>query len=257
MIKDFSLKKWYLDAADLQGNVYIGYHVALKWQHLELHGYQHVWRTLENDTQSQGGLTKQPLPVWEDKHRLIWQPHHLTATWDSEAGRIDETLYCTDEGEITWHCLQPKAHAQIHLPHLVFSGWGYTECIEVTIPVWQLPFDHLYWGRSHSENNYLVWIKWEGATTQQLVWHNGKRATDLTITNTQIWGSDCLLALGENIPIRQGKLISTVFQPYHHVTRLLPEATFLADERKWYNLGQVVSQTGSEPAVSIYEEVVW
>jgi hypothetical protein len=254
---DFSLKKWYLDVADQRGNVYIGYHVSFQWRHLELHGYQHVWRTSEHGTQSQGGLTKQPLPVWENTHRLIWHPHHLTATWDSLADKIEETLWSTDQGEITWHCTQPKAHAHICLPHLTFSGWGYTECLEMTIPVWELPFDHLYWGRSHSENHYLVWIKWEGATTQQLVWHNGSRATDVTISATQIKGSDCQLILGENIPLRQGKLISTAFQPYHRVTRLLPEATFLADERKWCNLGQLESTTGSEPAVSIYEEVLW
>jgi hypothetical protein len=256
-MKDFSLKKWYLDAADQQGNVYIGYHVALQWRHLELHGYQHVWRTPEKGTQSQGGLTKQPLPVWENKHRLIWQPHHLTATWDSAAEEINETLYCSDQGEITWHCTQPKAKAQIHLPRLTLSGWGYTEWLEMTIPAWELPFEHLYWGRCHSENHYLVWIKWEGATTQQLIWHNGARATDLMITATCIRGTDFQLILGENIPLRQGKLISTVFQPYRHLTQLLPEATLLADERKWYNLGQVESKTGSEPVTSIYEEVVW
>ena len=257
VMKDFSLKKWYLDSADDQGNVYIGYLVSLQWRHLELHGYQHVWRTPSNGIHTQGGLTKQPLPVWENKHRLIWQPHQLTASWDSVADGIDETLCCTDQGEITWHCTQPKAKAQIHLPHLSFSGWGYTECIEMTIPVWELPFQKLYWGRCHSENHYLVWIKWDGSTTQQLMWHNGKRATDLTITATQISGSDWQLTLGENIPLRQGTLISTVFHPYHKVTRLLPEATFLAEEHKWYNLGQLESQTGSEPAVSIYEEVVW
>jgi len=254
---DFALKKWYLDAADQQGNVYIGYYVALRWRHLELHGYQHVWRTPENGTRSQGGLTKQPLPVWENAHLLTWQPHHLTATWDSAAEEIDEILYCSDQGEITWHRTQPKAKAQIHLPHLTLSGWGYTEWLEVTIPAWELPFNHLYWGRCHSEHHYLVWIKWEGATSQQLVWHNGTRSTDVTITTTHIRGSDCQLTLGENIPLRQGKLISTVFQPYHHITRLLPEATFLADERKWYNLGQVECQTGSELAASLYEEVLW
>ena len=256
-MNEFSLIKWYLDAADQQGNVYIGYHVALQWRHLELHGYQHVWHTSKNGTQSHGGLTKQPLPVWESSRQLIWQPRHLTASWDSTAEEIVETLYSTDQGEIIWHCTQPKAKAKIHLPHLTFSGWGYTERLELTIPAWELPFEHLYWGRCHSENHYLVWIKWEGATKRQLVWHNGKRATDLTITTAHIKGSDCQLILGENIPLRQGKLISTVFQPYHRITRLLPEATFLADERKWYNLGLIESSTGSEPAVSIYEEVLW
>ncbi len=257
MMKDFSLKKWYLDAADHQGNVYIGYQIALQWKYLELHGYQHLWRTPQNGTQSQGGLTKQPLPHWENNHRLTWDPHHFTATWDSVADGIDETLYCTDHGQIIWRCTQPKALSQIYLPNFAFRGWGYTECLEMTIPVWELPFDHLYWGRCHSQNHYLVWIKWEGATTQQLIWHNGKRATDLTITASHIQGADCQLTLGVNIPLRQGKLISTVFKPYHHITQVLPEATFLADEHKWYNLGLLESQTGSEPAVSIYEEVVW
>ena len=70
-------------------------------------------------------------------------------------------------------------------------------------------------------------------------------------------GSDWQLKLGEPITLRQGKLISTVFQPYSKVTQLFPEAMFLADEQKWYNLGQLESTTGSEPAVIIYEEVLW
>jgi hypothetical protein len=256
-MKDFYLKKWYLDSADNQGNVYIGYLVSLQWRHLELHGYQHLWRTPSNGIQTQGGLAKQPLPVWENKNRLTWHPHHLTATWDSVADGINETLFTTDQCEIKWQCIQPKAKAHIHLPQLAFSGWGYTECIDITTPVWELPFKKLYWGRCHSENHYLVWIKWDGSTKQHLMWHNGKRTTDLTITDTHIRGSDCQLKLGENIPLRQGKLISTVFQAYSNVTQLFPEATFLADEQKWYNLGQLESPTGSEPAVIIYEEVVW
>ncbi len=256
-MKDFYLKKWYLDAADYRGNVYIGYLVALQWQHLELHGYQHLWRTPNDGVQTQGELSRQPLPVWQGRQQLTWQPHHATATWDSAADEINETLYATEQGEINWRCIQPKARAHIHLPHLSLSGWGYTESITLTLPVWKLPFQKLYWGRCHSEHHYLVWIKWNGATTQQLVWHNGQRTSDLTISKTDITGSDWQLKLGENIPLRQGKLLSTVFEAYSTVTQLLPEATFLAEEHKWYNLGQLESQTGSEPALSIYEEVVW
>jgi hypothetical protein len=70
-------------------------------------------------------------------------------------------------------------------------------------------------------------------------------------------GSDWQLALQETLPLRQGKLLSTVFKPYSSITRLFPEATFLADERKWYSLGRLESQTGSEPAILIHEEVLW
>jgi hypothetical protein len=39
--------------------------------------------------------------------------------------------------------------------------------------------------------------------------------------------------------------------------QLFPEATFFADERKWYAMGQFESTTGTEPAVTVYEEVIW
>jgi hypothetical protein len=256
-MKDFSLTKWYLDAADDQGNVYMGYHLSLQWRSLELHGYQHVWRTPSTGLQTQGGFTQQPSPIWDDKKRLLWHPHHLSATWDSVADSVEETLLTTDQGEIKWHCTQPKTKATIDLPALSFSGWGYTECIKITLPVWKLPFKQLFWGRCHSENHYLVWIAWNGSTTRHLLWHNGERQTAWTMTDHCITGSDWQLTINERLPLRQGQLLSTVFQSYSDITQLFPEATFLANEQKWYGLGRLESQTGSEPAIFIDEEVIW
>lgn len=256
-MEDFSLKKWYLDSADHQGNLYIGYLLSLQWRTLELHGYQHLWRTPRNGIQTQGGFTQQPLPIWENKQRLSWHPRHLHATWDTIADGLEETLLTTDQGEITWHCAQPKARATIHLPALSFTGWGYTECLEMTLPVWKLPFTQLFWGRCHSENHCLVWITWNGPTARHLLWHNGKLQADWAMSDHHMTGSGWQLTLRETLPIRQGKLLSTIFQPYSHITRLFPEATFFADERKWYSLGQLESQTGSEPAIVIHEEVEW
>lgn len=258
MMKDFSLKKWYLDAADQRGNLYIGYHLSLQWQKLVLHGYQHAWRTSKHPVlQTQGGFIQQPLPVWKNRHRLVWQPHHLDAAWDSLADGLEETLLTTDKGEILWRCMQPKAQASINLPGLSFAGWGYTECIEITLPVWELPFNRLSWGRSHSQNHYLVWIGWEGSTTQHLLWHNGKREVDWTMTNQKLVGANWQLHLDDALPLRQGKLLSTVLKPYSNITQLLPQTMFLADESKWYSVGLLESQTGTEPAVIIYEEVIW
>ncbi|MGO8950411.1 MAG: hypothetical protein ACLQUY_22670 [Ktedonobacterales bacterium] len=254
---DFHLKKWYLDGADDQGNVYIGYQISLRWRNLQLHGYQHLWRTPQHGVKTRGGLTEQPAPVWEDQNRLIWQPDSLQASWDTVDDSIEETLYSTDHGEIRWQCTQPRADMSVHSPHFSFKAWGYTECIDMTIPVWKLPFKTLYWGRCHSKNHCLVWIEWSGATEQNVVWHNGRRSTGVVIEDGRISGPDFAVKLGEDIPLRQGPLISTVFKSFGNVTKLLPRATFLADEHKWYNRGQLETASSSEPAVTIYEEVFW
>jgi len=254
---DFSLKKWYLDAADDQGNVYIGYWVSLRWRELRLHGYQQLWHTLQSGVKTQGGLTKQPPPAWQSDNQLRWQLKTAKAVWDSAAHGIHETLMSTDQGDVRWQCTQPKAKANIQLPLLSFTGWGYTECIDITIPVWELPFTTLYWGRCHTANHYLVWMKWDGVMSNNLIWHNGRRSTDWVMTNHLIKGSDFHLTIDNPIPLRQGRLISTVFSSFDKLIKLFPKSTFLADEHKWYSQGRFDTQTSSEPATIIYEVVFW
>ena len=254
---DFSLKKWYLDAADDRGNVYIGYWISLRWRKLRLHGYQQLWRTPQSGVKTQGGLTKQPPPVWQRNNQLSWQPQNAQTTWDSATRGLGEILLSTAEGDIQWQCTQPKAKAHIRLPLLSFAGWGYTECIDITIPVWKLPFKTLYWGRCHTTNHYLVWIKWDGVAANSLIWHNGRRSTDWVMANHLIEGSDFRLTIANPIPLRQGRLISTVFSPFGKLTELFPKPAFLADEHKWYSQGRFDTQTTSEPATMIYEEVFW
>ncbi|HLO27745.1 MAG TPA: hypothetical protein VK249_01335 [Anaerolineales bacterium] len=254
---DFSLKKWYLDAADTQGNVYIGYWVSLGWRELRFQGYQHLWHTVQGGLKTQEGLAQLPAPAWQNDQRLTWQPQTAKGTWDSAAEGLSETLLRTDRGAIHWQCAQPKAHAAIQLPQFSLSGWGYTECIDITIPLWKLPFKTLYWGRCHSANHYLVWVKWDGGMSNSLIWHNGQRITDWTLSDRLIRGPDFQLTIDDPAPLRQGKLLSTVLGSFSKLVKLFPKSTFLLDEHKWYSHGRFETQTSSEPATLIYEEVFW
>ena len=254
---DFALRKWYLDAADDHGSVYIGYWVSLRWRELRLHGYQQLWHTSPGGVKTQGGLTRQPPPAWQSEKQIGWHPKATHAFWDSATAGIRETLLSIDQGDVRWECTQPKAKANIRMPPLSFAGWGYTECMDITIPVWKLPFKTLYWGRCHTANHYLVWIKWDGVMSNNLIWHNGRRSTDGVISDRLIQAPAFQLTIDERIPLRQGRLISTVFSSFGKVTRLFPRSTFLADEHKWYGRGRFETPTASEPATLIYEEVVW
>jgi len=251
------LKKWYLDIADDKGNVYIGYRASLKWGKFEINGFQHLRRTSAKGVVTQVGFTKDPAPKLENPGRIIWQSGKVNASWDSRSEPINETLIDAGNGKITWQCFQPKALASIVSPDLSFHGLGYVECIDITIPVWELPFKTLYWGRCHTARHYLVWIRWDGKTKQSLVWFDGKRSEDLVINDGIISGNDFKLKLGENITLRQGVIASTIFKAFSDIFKFLPKPALSANEHKWYNNGILETGSESEPAVTIYEKVIW
>jgi hypothetical protein len=256
LMTEFSLKKWYMDAADGQGNVFIGYWVALHWRSLALSGYQYLWHTPGKDINTQTEFSKQPEPVWQSPDSLSWQLKNLNARWISMGSGIEKTIKL-GKGEIEWRCIQPKAKAKIELSQFAISGWGYTEYININVPIWKLPFHTLHWGRTHSDNHYLAWIKLEGIIELNTVWLDGQPDNSLTISDRQIHGSGFNLELGENTPLRGGKVISTVLSPYKYFIKLFPKNAFLMDEQKWYNLGMLKTDNTIEKAISIYEKVTW
>ena len=256
-MRNFTLKKWYLDIADDKGNVYIGYNVSLRWGVIELHGFQHLWRTKEEGVKSKIGFTEVQFPKFVGD-KLIWNIGDIKACWKSiDSGIIEEVLFKDKAGKIDWKCVQPKARAYIKSPELSFDGLGYTEYMKITLPVWKLPFKVLYWGRCHSKNHYLVWVRWDGITNQNLIWHNGKRSKDFTITDAQIIGRNFHLKFGQNYSLREGKIASIVGDSSDKIIQMIPKETFLAEEHKWYNRGIIETSSGSETAIIIHEKVLW
>lgn len=255
-MSSFSLKKWYLDAADDRGHLYIGYWIRLQWKSVTLHGCQHLWHTPQDGMQSKGAFRRQLQPKYEN-NQLDWNSGKVRGIWTSEAAGIKEALLVTNQGSIHWHCTQPKAEAAVSLPDVAIQGWGYTECIDITIPIWRLPFKTLYWGRCHTQTHYLTWIRLEGNAKQNLLWHNGQCHEDADITDTAIEGPGISLKLEPQVSIRQGNLLSTVFRPSAAITTLLPQKSLSINESKWYGTSTLETKSVSEPAVVIFEKVIW
>jgi len=253
----FSLTKWYLDVVGERQDVYIGYWLALAWHNLRLQGHHQLLRTAHDGVSSHGGLGVLPPPDVEGDGRVRWQSDGATGLWTAAADSIGATLFQSELGEIRWQCLMPKARSEVHLSDRSIHGWGYVERIDMTVPVWSLPFERLYWGRCHTANHYLVWIQTSGASSQSLAWHNGRLLADLVISDTLIRTSECRLTIEQRVPLRQGPIISTIFAPLKEVTSLLPRPAFMADERKWLGQGTLHLDDLSEPATILYEEVTW
>jgi hypothetical protein len=254
---DFALTKWYMDVVDEHQNVYIGYWLALTWRKLQLHGHRHLVRTTRDGVTDCGGWNALPAPVWDGATHVRWSHDDLSALWTAEADPIEATLFQSERGEIRWRCLMPKARGLIELPQLSVRGWGYVERLETTVPAWNLPFDHLYWGRCHTADHTLVWIRWSGETSQALAWHNGCGVADLAIADAEIRTSECRLTIEERVPLCDGRLLSRFFRPLDAIAGLLPRSALRAHERKWVGQGTLHVRDTSEPATILYEEVTW
>ena len=253
----FALTKWYLDVVDERLNVFIGYWLALTWGTLRLQGHHHLLRTERDGVTSHGELDDLPPPAWDDDSRLRWRSDDAAGLWTAAAEPIAATLIRSERGEIHWQCLMPKARGRIDLPQHSLRGWGYVERIDMTVPIWSLPFERLHWGRAHTASHSLVWIQLAGATSQSLAWLDGRPLTDLVVADTRIETSACSLTIDQNIPLRHGPLISTVFRPLESVTRRLPRSAFMAHERKWVGCGRLHVGSSAEPATVIHEQVTW
>ena len=252
-----ALEKWYLDVVDASGHVFIGYWAALQWHHLAIQLQQNLWQSPGSAPHSRLTLSSQPRPVQLSDQAYCWRAQEMSGRWVTAAAPIHEILLEVGGGHVSWHCLQPKAIATVALPHKQISGWGYVEKMEMTIPLWDLPFSKLQWGRCHSSSHYLVWIKWDGPLARMLLWHNGRFCPQWQLVNNVLQGPGFLLRINEAVPIRQGRLIDTVFGSLGKITRHLPGNTFLADERKWSGRGQMETVSGCEDATVIFEEVLW
>lgn len=253
----FTLKKWYLDVVDDRGHVFIGYWLVLTWQAVSITAFQNLWHVPNLGVKSRSGLTRQPPPSWETDHELRWRIPHLQGSWTSAATALKKELLWSQQGNILWHCTQPKAGANVSGPEIAFSGWGYTECIDITIPIWKLPLTGLYWGRCHTGNHYLVWIRWEGTTRQNILWHNGIAHKEALISDTCIQSEDIFLKLPQEITLRRGNLLSTVFKPFKNIIGAIPNKALDLNESKWYGNSILETKNGSEPATVIFEKVTW
>lgn len=256
-LADFTLKKWYLDVADANGNAYIGYWAQVRWKALQLHFYQHFFFSETGGVHTVNGFAKQPEPVWSAPDQLAWQAGDLRGAWHSQAACIEQELYQSERGSIRWTCYQPRASATVQLRDHAVTGWGYTELIEMSVPAWQLPLETLYWGRAHSQSQYWVWIEWQGETSQKLLWHNGSLSADFTIDEQGLTCGAGRLSFGHNSPLRRGEIGQTIFKPFRKIVSRFPVRVLRVNEQKYYSRGLWEQAGEREETTIIYEKVTF
>jgi hypothetical protein len=212
------------------------------------------------DSITRYSLRKVVVPV-EDGARLRWQSKALgiTGVWERLDPAFDAQIYASREGDVNWHCVHPRASAEVTLGHgVVLRGIGYVERLVMTIEPWKLPLDELHWGRFLSDSDSLVWIDWQGTRSYRLVLKNGvpRNSTRVDEMGIALEGNEHLF-LRESAVLRTGALGKTGLRGIPGLSQSFPAAVLNIRECKWRSRGEFVGGKSESSGWAIHEVVNW
>lgn len=249
-----------MDAADNTGNALVGYAAKLQWKGINLYynGFTFLNSDVATEVLKRNTFRQQSLPETKD-NIVTWSCMQAKGSWQLIDNTITEKLYESEDGELNWTCLFPKASADIQIGEKTLEkSLGYVEKIHITIPPWKLPIAQLHWGRFLSQDHTLIWIRWIGPVPKTIVYLNGQKITDASITETGVTFQNYRLELTGSRTLRKGTLLSTVFSNFPSLLKLFPKSVLSLRENKWLSEG-LLKQNGSDVSTGkvIHEFVVW
>lgn len=252
----FQLDKVYFDLVDNHGRVFIGYKARLRWKTLKL-GYQGfiIYQQAQGVIEKGEFLFKE-MPIAIEGNEIFYQFGDVNGCWVREAESVAETLLDSAQGKIAWSCIQPRSDVTLTNELDFFSGKGYLEKISLTIPPWKLPIQELYWGRFHSAQNTLVWIRWEGPQPNVWIYHNSKRVSG-TVTEERISFGNFMLNLNNSVILRNDSIVNTLFRGFQNLMKLFPAKILNLKETKWAGQGVLIFGDHVEMGTVIHEKVMW
>lgn len=157
----------------------------------------------------------------------------LEARWES----LDPPFRTELGRHVDWHCLAPRARADVRIGTRSISGLGYVEHLTLTVPPWRLPIQELRWGRLLDGSSSVVWIDWCGPEPHKVTLRNGAP------------GDAEMPVLTPGRVLRDGALGSTILQRIPALARTLPGRVLAIHETKWL--------TRSGDGWAIHEVVRW
>ncbi len=248
--------KWYLDCVTDAGDAVIVYCADLRW-----HGVHAViGSVLSGDERHVGTRTSiSGYRISCDDLRIAVNLPRLgvSGDWEADAAPVERTVYEQDAGRVHWNCLQPRSVVRVRIGDREWSGLGYAECLTLTIPPWQLPMRQLRWGRFVSPQDSLAWVDWQGAYDTSFAILNGEEYRPLTVSESEVALPGATLRIEAGLPLRSGRLKSTILPGASGLRKLLPRSIFNAEERKWRSRGILTANDRSSAGWVIHEVVHW
>lgn len=252
----FRLQKWYLDAVTEDGRTFLGYSVTIRWWLLSLRYFSYLTVDANARVHQYSCYRQVGRPVATD-NKICWKAPGLDGTWLKSETGMHEKLLEQPQGVIDWHCMMPSAQALVHVAgHEPINGTGYVEWMEMTMLPWEMPIRQLHWGRFHSMEATVIWIRWVSETEPRtLVFHNGARYDHAMIDQQDVRFGEYRLALSDPTTIRTGRIGSTVLSGLGWQRKLIPSFVHRLHETKWRSRGSLHGAVRSAAGWAIHEIV--
>jgi hypothetical protein len=256
----FLLLKWYLDCIADNGDGVIVYVADLRWKAWHMR-YASTLRFSGKKVETTTSIRKCSLPESANGQIVVKLPHvAIEGVWSGFAAPIERAIFETSAGSVHWNCLQPASRVKLVLDRSrEMIGFGYAECLEISVPPWKFPLNELHWGRFVTESDSLVWIDWRGPYSRRIVVHNGGELEPAVVTDSAVssLNSHVRLALDRGLVLRSGILGDTVFSGIAALARILPASMLRVRESKWRSWGNLISAERTVSGWAIHEVVRW
>jgi hypothetical protein len=261
ILSAMKLIKWYLDGISENGEAMVAYSAQLQFKRKNI-GYSATLSISENgNVESRYWLQASTLE--QDGTYCRWQSPenavaaHWQATSNAQTSAVQ--LWSASRGHVKWHNILPRAAVDVCGQGISFQGHGYVECLQMTLPPWQLPLQRLRWGRFANEHLSVCWIEWGLRDQQWLRWMyvDGRPVEIVCFDDDRLrWRDGELLITGETRGIRNGYLRDTVLSKPDWLRQLLPDKAGGIHEDKYLARGAVHLENGQTQQGWVIDETV-
>lgn len=251
----FNLKKYYFDGIDTQGNALILYYAELKLFGFTI-PYSSFILSTDQNLQEKSKLIKSTIGL---NNTSFSNPIlKIAGNWEPKSLPISEVLWQNNHAKINWNCIIPKANFNVNINNQQFSGFGYSEMIELNFVPWKMPISTLKWGRFLSENHTIIWIEWIGKQPLKKVFWNGELVENVEIGDREIHfkNQKAKLFFENPIAIKDEKLIK-IADAYPFLKIFFKSKFLNSREMKFKSQSILITEENSEKGFSLYETVLW
>jgi hypothetical protein len=255
----FRLSKWYLDCATDKGDLFVGYAASLSLGVIPLHLISRL-TMIDQDVEQVTTSSWSDRAPSDTETELTWSSRKLgvAGTWMRRLPATTRTLFEGDRGSVVWHCAQPLSQVTVVCSGKdVMRGLGYVERLDMNIGPSEIGLTTLYWGRFLAPDVSVVWVKWCGKESREIVLFNGEETPSAALAENRLSLGDCrIVQLSDAVPIRAGQLEDSVLGSLPFLRKMLPGWVGGISESKWRSRG-TLERNGQVIAEgwAIHEEV--
>lgn len=252
----FSLTKWYMDCVTEAGDVAVVYCAELRWRGIHA-ALGSVLSGNEGKLNPRTSISRYRISCDDALISVDMPKLGVSGRWQAGAAPVERTVYEQSLGRVHWNCLQPRSKVLVRIGDRELEGLGYAECLTMTVPPWKLPMRQLRWGRFVSSQDSLAWVDWQGTWNTSFAFLNGSESKPVAVSESEVVLPAATLRIEAGLPLRSGRLGSTILPGASGLARLFPASLFSVEEHKWRSRGALTANERTSTGWVIHEVVHW